>query len=111
MQYLPQKNANKSVIFKNCSLFTDYINEINNSHTDNAKDINVVLPMYNLIEYSDNYSKTSVSLWSFYKGEPALDDNGNSADFTDDNNTSNTFKFKDKIKQVKLVVIAKRMLK
>ena len=66
--------------------------------------------MYNLIEYSDNYSKISVSLWSFYKSEPALDDNGNIADFTD-NNTSNTFKFKDKIKQVKLVVMAKRMLK
>ena len=39
----------------NCALFTDCISEINNSQIDNAKDIDVVMPMYNLIEYSDNY--------------------------------------------------------
>ena len=44
------------VIFKNCALFTDYINEINNTHVDNAKDLDVVMPMYNLVEYSDNSS-------------------------------------------------------
>ena len=48
---------NKGVIFKNCSPFTDYIGEINNTQIDNAKDIDVVMPMYHLIEYSDNYSK------------------------------------------------------
>ena len=37
---------------------------------DNAKDIDVVLPMYNLIEHSDNYSKTSRSLWQYYRDEP-----------------------------------------
>ena len=55
-------NTNKKVIFKNCSLFTSAISEINNTRTDNAKDINIVMPMYNLIEYSDNYAKTSGSL-------------------------------------------------
>ena len=49
---------NKGVILKNCASFTDYISEINNTQTDNAKYIDVVMPMYNLIEYSNNYSKT-----------------------------------------------------
>ena len=48
---------NKGVIFKNCAPFTDCISEINNTQIDNAKDIDVVIPMYHLIEYSDNYSK------------------------------------------------------
>ena len=53
---------NKGVIFKNCAPFTKCINRINNTEIDNAKDIDIVMPMYNLIEYSDNYSKTSGSL-------------------------------------------------
>ena len=54
---------NKSVIFKNCAPFTKCISRINNTDIDNAQDIDIVMPMYNLIEYSDNYSKTSGSLW------------------------------------------------
>ena len=54
---------NKGVIIKNCAPFTDCISEINNNEKDNAKRINVVMPMYNLIEYSDDYSKTSGSVW------------------------------------------------
>ena len=54
-------NANKEVIFKNCAPFTRCIRKINNTQIDNVKDIEIV-PMYNLIEYSDNYSKTSGSL-------------------------------------------------
>ena len=42
-------NANKKVVFKNCAPFTDCISEINNTQIDNAKDIGVVMPMYNLI--------------------------------------------------------------
>ena len=56
-------NANKKVIFKNSFPFTNCISEINNTRVDNAKDIDIVLLMYHLIEYSDNYSKTSASLW------------------------------------------------
>ena len=56
-------NTNKNVIFKNCAPFTNCISETNNGKVDNAKDIYIVMPMYNLIEYSDNYSKTSGSLW------------------------------------------------
>ena len=51
------------MVFKTCAPFTDCINEINNTQVDNAKEIDVVMPMYNLIEYSDNYLKTSRSLW------------------------------------------------
>ena len=53
-------NTNKKVTFKNCAPFTNCISEINNTQVDNAKDI--VMPMYNLIEYIDNCSKTSGSL-------------------------------------------------
>ena len=60
----------KGVTFKNCAPFVKYINRINNTEIDNAKDIDIVMPMYNLIEYSDNYSKTSGILWQYYKDEP-----------------------------------------
>ena len=55
--------VNKEVIFKNCVTFTDCICTIDNTQAVNAKDIDVVMPMDNLIEYSDNYSKTSGRLW------------------------------------------------
>ena len=58
---------NKGVIFKNCAPFAKYISRINNTEIDNAKDIDIVMLMYNLIEYSDNYSKTSGSLYQYYK--------------------------------------------
>ena len=57
----------KGVIFKSCASFTNCISEINNTQVDNAKDIDIVMPMYNLIEYSDNYAKTSGSLWQYYR--------------------------------------------
>ena len=52
-------NNNIQVVFRNCAPFADCISEINNTQTDNAKDINVVIPMYNLIECNNNYLKTS----------------------------------------------------
>ena len=60
----------KGVIFKNCAPFINCKTEINNTEIDNAKDIDIVMPMYNLLEYSDNYLKTSRSLWQYYKDEP-----------------------------------------
>ena len=45
----------KGVTFKNCAPFTKCINRINNTEIDNAKDIDIVMPMYNLTEYSDSY--------------------------------------------------------
>ena len=55
---LPTANNNKEVVFKECVPFSDCISEINSTHIDNAKYIDVIRPMYNLKEYSNNYSKT-----------------------------------------------------
>ena len=54
----------------------------NNTQTDNAKNIYVVMPMYNLIEYSDNYSDTSGSLWQYYTDETSLTAASTFEDFT-----------------------------
>ena len=90
-------NNRKNIIIKNCAPFTNCISEISNTQIDNAKDIEIVMLMYNLIEYSDNYSKTSGSLWHYYRDEPLLNANGAIADFPVDNNNSASFKFKTKI--------------
>ena len=58
------------VTFKNCATFTKCISRVNNTGIDNAQGIDIVIPMHKLIEYSDNYSKTSRSLWQYYKDEP-----------------------------------------
>ena len=63
----------KGVVFKNCAPFTNCPSKINNTQVDNAKDIDIVMPMYNLIEYSNNYMKTSGSLWQYFRDKP--DDN------------------------------------
>ena len=54
-------NNNRKVTFKNCAPFTDCISEINNTQVDNAKYIDMVIPMYNLIKYSDNHLKISLT--------------------------------------------------
>ena len=59
----------EGVIFKYCAPFTKCISRIHNTDIDNAQDIDIVRPMYNLIEYNDNYSKTSRSLWQYYKDD------------------------------------------
>ena len=61
---------NKGVLLQNCPPFTKFTSKINNTEIDNSQDIDIVMPTYNLIEYSDNYSKTSESLWQYYKDEP-----------------------------------------
>ena len=60
----------KGVIFKNCASFIHCICERNDTQVDDAKNIDIVMPMYNLIEYSDNYSKRSGSSSQYYKDEP-----------------------------------------
>ena len=89
-------NTNKKVIFKNCAPFTSCISKINNTQIDNAEYLDIVIPMYNLIEYSDNYSKTSGSLWQYCKDIPAVDNNGAIVDFNGANATD-TFIFKSEI--------------
>ena len=59
-------NSSDKVVFKNCAPFTDCINEVNNTQLDNAKYIVLIMPMYNLKEYSNNYSETLGTLWNYY---------------------------------------------
>ena len=58
-----QDERDKGVIFKNYAPFNKCISRINGTDIDNAQDIDIVMPLYKLTEYSDNYSKTSGSLW------------------------------------------------
>ena len=84
-------NAATQVVFKNCAPFKDCRTEINDTFVDYADFINIAMPMYNLIEYSDNYSDTSGSLW-----ESKRDEIGGEVDLTVDAqhipNNSSSFK-------------------
>ena len=92
-------NASKKGIFKNCAPFINCICEINNTQVDNAKDVDILMPMYNLynlIEYSANFSKTSRSLLQYCKDIPAVNNDGNIVEFNGANATD-SFNFKAKI--------------
>ena len=91
-------NNDRKVIFKNCAPFANCMSEINNTQIDNAKDIDIVMPMYNLIEYSDNYAKTTGSLWQYCKDIPARDNDNEITIFTR-NNLTDSFNFKVKFSQ------------
>ena len=85
------------IIFQTCAPFTNGISRINNTEVDEAHDIDVVMPMYNLIEYSDNYSKTSGISWQYCRDEPAIDAAYcNIVDFNADNGTTDSLKIKEK---------------
>ena len=86
-------DANIKAGFKNCAPFTSCMTKINDTQVDNAEYIDIVIPMYNLIEYSDAYSKTSRVLWQYYRHEPVLDNNGNIIDFLANNNKNISFNF------------------
>ena len=79
-----------------CAPFTNCISKINNTDIGNAKYMDIEMPMYNLIEYSDNYSKTSGSLWQYYKDIPAVNNDGDIVNFNEANATD-SFNFKTKI--------------
>ena len=90
-------NPNKKVIFKNCAPFTSRVSKINNTQVDDAQYIDLVMSIYNLIEYSDNYSKTSEMLWSYCRDEPAVNNDDEITDFNAGNADTNSFNIKDKI--------------
>ena len=75
------------VVFKNCAPFEKCRTEINETFVDETDFTNITMPMYNLIEYSDNYSDTSGSLWQFKRDEIT-----NNADVS--NNNAPSFKYK-----------------
>ena len=74
-------DANTKVAFKNCAPFTKCVTHLNDEHVDNADNLDIVMPMYNLTEYSNNYSDTSGSLWHVKRDEQNMN-NGNPANFT-----------------------------
>ena len=87
---------NRPLAFKNNAPFIGYISKINNTLIGNAEDLDVAIPMYNLIEYSKIYRKITVSLWNYYRDELSND--------TNDNNNPNknvinseSFKYKSSI--------------
>ena len=83
---------NRFLAFKNNAPFTNCISKINNVLIDNAEDLDVVMPMYNLLEYSKNYRKTTGSLWNYYKDEPRNPLSSNSESFKYKTNiTGNTY--------------------
>ena len=88
-------NTNKKVAFKNCAPFTNCLSEESNTQVHNAKDIDIVMLMYNLIEHSDNYSKTSGCLWQHCKDISAVNNNGETVEFNRANATK-SFIFKVK---------------
>ena len=60
----------RKLVFKNNAPFINFISKINGMKIDNAEDSDVAMPMYNLLEYSKNYRKTTGSLWNYYRDEP-----------------------------------------
>ena len=87
--------ANTNVTFKNCAPFTRCVTHINDEHVETAENLDIIMPMYNLIEYSDNYADSSGSLYHFKRDESPMNDAGNPNSVALDNSTS--FKYKESI--------------
>ena len=100
---------NTRLVLKNCTPFTKYNLEINDEHVDTAENLDILMPMYNLIEYSDNYQDSSATLYQYKRDEPP-EANAND-DLTVDN--SNSFKYKVSLLGNPVVAdnIAKRSVK
>ena len=85
--------------FKNCTPFKKCRTEINETFVDDAEHINIAMPMYNLIEYSDNYSDTSGGLWQFKRDEQPIDNNGAFINITTENSSSDGADRKKKVQK------------
>ena len=85
-------DANTRLALKNCAPFTKCNLEINDERVDAAENLDIVMPMYNLIEYSDNYQDSSATLYQYKRDEPPVDNDGAIIDLTADN--SDYFKYK-----------------
>ena len=87
---------NRPLILKSNAPFVSCMTKINNEFIENADDLDIVMPMYNLLEYSKNYSKTIGSLYNYYRDELSDDNNLNNFPNTNVVN-SNAFEYKNKI--------------
>ena len=72
---------NKNLAFQNNAQFINCISKINGVKIDNAEDLDIVMPMYYLLEYSKNYRKTTGSLWNYYRNEQSNPLSSNSESF------------------------------
>ena len=89
--------------FKNNAPFINCILKINGIKVDNAEELDVVMSMYNLLEYSKNYRKTTGSLWNYYRDEPSNPLSSNSESFKYKTSiTKNTYNSMMQIKLVKM---------
>ena len=84
--------ANTNVAFKNCAPFTRCVTHINDEHVETAENLDIIMPMHNVIEYSDNYADSSGSLYQFKRDESPMNDAGNPNNVALDNSTF--FKYK-----------------
>ena len=64
--------ANTNLAFRNCAPFTGCVTHINDEHVETAEDLDIIMPKYNLIEYSDNYADSSGSLYQFKRDESPM---------------------------------------
>ena len=78
---LEKAKRNKAVTFKSNAPFINCISKINGVQIDNAEDLDALMPMYNLLQYSKNYKKTTGSLWNYYRDEPSNPLSPNSESF------------------------------
>ena len=69
--------ADTNVAFKNCAPFTKCVTHINDEHVETVENLDIIMPMYNLIEYSDNYRDSPGSLYQFKRDESPLNNDGN----------------------------------
>ena len=98
LQIMQKKENNKGVAFKNNATFINCIVKINGVKIDNAEDLNVVMPIYNLLEYSKDYRKTTERLWNYYRDEPSNPLSSNSESFKYKTSiTGNTYNVDKKI--------------
>ena len=79
--------ADNNVAFKNCAPFTRCVTHVNGEHVKTAENLDIIMPMYNLIEYSDNYADSSGSLYQFKRDESPMNNAGNPNNVALDNST------------------------
>ena len=101
---------NKNLAFKNNALFINCNSKIYGVKIDNAEDLDVVMPMFNFLEYSINYKKTTASLWNYYRDEPSDPLSPNSESFKYKTNiVGRTPENNDSLTNVKFVIPLKHL--
>ena len=93
-------NADTKVVFKNCAPFTRSVTHKNDEHVETAENLDIIMPMYNLLEYSDNYADSSASLWQFRRDEQNITAAGIPNAVTTDNSSSNATRVLNGVKIV-----------